>query len=307
MTEDKKDFTEPTLHDYIDIILRRRWIVIVVFVLVFSASLYYALTRPPVYESQATFIIENNEPMLPMLENVRMSERSRPFEFYEAVVGSRLFQEKAAREIVVELADSADMYLTIDEAKLLVFESISLSNPAYADFVGLHSQANDPRVAYTLCTIAARTLKERCQEIDREESMNVVQFVEQQKNNAQHDLESSEKQLQQFREENDALSASADGGLVSDLIGYQTELLNIRTQRELSEKNVIEYRRQLKQIDSRVNESLDRTEIPETIALRREIEDLENLRNGLVQVTGKSDEISRLEDRIMKKKRDLIR
>ncbi|MBN2092993.1 polysaccharide biosynthesis tyrosine autokinase [candidate division KSB1 bacterium] len=304
--DNKIEIKEVTLRDYIDLLLRRKWTVIFSFVLVFSIAIYHNFTQPPVYESLATFMIENQEPMIPLISGVKMNEPARPFEFYNAVVTSRIFRAQTVDEVLIQLQDSAGIKLPVEEAWGLLSKNLSVKNPEYSDFIELHAKANDPKIAYILANVAAKTLKARCQEIDREESMNVVNFVNDQKIEALKDLESVEKALQEFKEKNDALIAGENGGLVKELVEMEAELMSVETQRELAESNLLDYTSRLEKMDFKVNQSLNRTESPEVKNLRDEIEDLEDLRNSLLQVTGKSSEIKNLERKIDSLKRDLI-
>lgn len=304
--DNRIEIKEVTLRDYIDLLLRRKWTVIVSFVLVFSIAIYHNFSQPPVYESMATFMIENQDPMIPLVGGVKMSEPARPFEFYNAVVTSRIFREKAVEEVIIQLQDSARIELPKEEAWGLLSNNLTVHNPEYSDFIELHAKANDPKIAFILANVAATTLKARCKEIDREESMNVVNFVKDQKIEALKDLESVEKALQEFKEKNDALIAGENGGLVKELVEMESELMNVETQRELAESNLLDYASRLDKMDSKVNQSLNRTESPEIKTLRNEIEELEDLRNSLLQVTGKNSEIKNLERKIDSLKRDLI-
>jgi len=301
------EIKEITLHDYIDLLLRRKWTILICFALVLLAAIYFNYTRPPKYESVATFIIESNEPVIPMLTGVKMTEPARPFEFYQAIVASRLFKVQATNGIIAHLKDSANVEISFQEAWKLLEKNLTATSPEYSDFVELHSVANDPQITYILATVTAKTLKERCQEIDKEESMNIVTFVDKQKIKILQELERVEKELQEFKEQTDALIAGENGGLIKELVQMESELLNLQTQRELAESNLEEYEQQLHKMNLRVDESLDKTEMPEIERLRQEIDELEDIRNGLVQVTGKNTEIANLDKRIEEKKRELIR
>ncbi|MDZ7721920.1 MAG: Wzz/FepE/Etk N-terminal domain-containing protein [candidate division KSB1 bacterium] len=43
------------LEDYLDLVLRRRWLILIVFVLVAGVTAFYALSRPEQYASSITF------------------------------------------------------------------------------------------------------------------------------------------------------------------------------------------------------------------------------------------------------------
>ena len=52
-----------TISDYLRIIYNGRWIILLSFVLIFLATVYYTFTSPSVYESTTTVLIESTGSM----------------------------------------------------------------------------------------------------------------------------------------------------------------------------------------------------------------------------------------------------
>jgi len=304
--EQKTTYKEVSIRDYIDLLFRRKWIIIISFAVIFSMSVYHNFTQPPVYESVATFIIENNDAAIPMLNALQIKESSRPFEYYQAIFNSRIFKKRVVESLIKSTADDLIMTLPAGDAWRLIDDNLSISNPEFSDFVEMRVKANDPDIAYLLAKIASETLKARCKEIDQEESKNVVTFVEDQKGKAQVDLERVERMLQEFKEKTNALVIGENGGLLKQLVEMESELLTIQTQRELAETNLNDYEDRLKQMEIQYDATKGKGESPEIQAMRAEINELEDIRNGLTQLTGKNEETSALDKKISDKKKMLV-
>lgn len=301
------DYKEVSIRDYIDLLFRRKWIIIISFIVVFSMSMYHNFTQLPVYESVATFIIENNDAAIPMLNGLKVKESSRPFEFYQAIFNSRIFEKRVVESLITRAADDLETKLSASYAWRLIGKNLTISNPEFSDFVELRAKANDPDIAYLLAQISSEILKARCIEIDQEESKNIVTFVENQKGKAQQDLERVERVLQEFKEKTNSLVAGENGGLLKQLVEMESELLTIQTQRELAETNLRDYENRLKQMEIQYDVSKGRGESPEIQALRAEINEFEDLRNRLTQLTGKNEENNALDKKITNKKKVLVK
>ena len=52
---------EWNLEDYLDLVLRRKYMILVIFVVVLAGVLAYSLTRPDIYSSSVTFSTEESQ------------------------------------------------------------------------------------------------------------------------------------------------------------------------------------------------------------------------------------------------------
>ena len=97
--EENASAREWDLHDYLDLVLRRKYVIIAVFVLTFLATLAYQLTRTPIYGSYSSFIIDQSASTSGIGAERSMSyyywqQQNKPVEYYQAIVGSAVFHEK---------------------------------------------------------------------------------------------------------------------------------------------------------------------------------------------------------------------
>lgn len=298
---------EITLQDIINIIRRRKLTIAIVFLVVMGAATYYALTRPPEYRAEATFIIESNDVVFPGATALKMKESVRPFEFYQAVVKSKSFVEAAAKSLVDSSNKYPDVELSLIDAFSLI-GNLEITNSEYEDFIQLKAIANTPAIAYLLAEIGTQTLKQRCQEIDQEEYQNVVEFVDGQKGRALSELEEIERNLQEFLKNTDTAFLNDDeGGLLKRLMDLEDQLTSVQTEKEVSLANLRTYEKRLGNIETQLTGNIGNTETPEIEAIRRELARLGDQKTKYMQQFGKTHPtITEIDAKIEKKKKDLI-
>ena len=76
---------EINLHDYLDVIVRRKWLIIMFLVLVFLSTLIFTLTSTKIYKAMAVIEVNQASPQVTKFEEVLGSE-VKAREFYETQV-----------------------------------------------------------------------------------------------------------------------------------------------------------------------------------------------------------------------------
>ena len=309
MMNDPFEEKEHTFHDYIAIFYRRKWTILFILMLVLGRTLYIILTKPPEYQSVATIVTKSTDVVFPGANAFSMKESARPFEFYEAIVSSRSFKQCAVAALVDSCSRHPEIQLTLIDAQSLIDDNLEISNLEYKDFIGLKAKAYSPQVAYLLAHVGTLIFKTRCQEIEQEEFQNVVTYVEHQKLIAQEELESIERSLQEFLKRTDtALIGKEDGGVVNKMMDMEEQLAKIQTERELAEANLRAYEQRLTQLESKLEKELGQSEDPQIKALQKELSDLDERKNNLIQDFGANHpEITIIDQKVESKKKDLIR
>ena len=72
-----------TLHDYLMILMKRRWTILVVFVCVFTVGALQTLTETPIYKATVQLLIERQAPRILAQPEGLSSEYSSSEEFYQ--------------------------------------------------------------------------------------------------------------------------------------------------------------------------------------------------------------------------------
>jgi succinoglycan biosynthesis transport protein ExoP len=298
------------LLDYYQMIIRKRWILLFSVLGCLAASILYMAFQPPVYMASSTFSLEpvSNKRQSFSAMDYYLPEETRPIEYYQAMINSRQVGTSLIQAILKQ--DTLVSRLSIPEKKLetVVATSLSLFSSKYTNFVQLTARANDPNLAFTIASEATDILKNRCQEVDREEQQNAVNFIEEQKLVATTKLEEAEHALNTFREKSNlGVTSLEDGGLTKDLVQMENQLTEIQTEKQLAEANLAAYSRRLSQIQGREDNLSASAKSPQAEAFREEIAKLETQRSQLAQSAGPEDgKVKSLERQIEEKKRNLI-
>ncbi len=99
---DWQETEEIQLRDYIDVILRRKWLILTVLALVFLSTLIFTLTVTRIYEASAVVEVSQENPHVTNFQEVLGSE-IQAREFYETQV--ELIRSKAMIHRVIEQLD----------------------------------------------------------------------------------------------------------------------------------------------------------------------------------------------------------
>ncbi|MBN2144119.1 MAG: hypothetical protein JW774_05795, partial [Candidatus Aureabacteria bacterium] len=297
---------ELTLQDYIRLILRRRWIIISSTVGVLLATGLYMLMAPPVYESASIFMLETQN--LSFTEKgMMLAEQTRPLGYYQAIMKSRLYRNRVHDVFFKDLPVDIPKDFDSKEFFSIFQKGVSLASSEYTDFISLKTRANNPYVAYRMAVLTTNILKDRCQEIDREELQNAVNFIDQQTAISKAKLEEAETALQEFRRETKITILDEEGGILNELLEMENKLTQVQTERQLAAANIAAYRRRIssgRNIDTGSELS---GESNDYVAFRNELTDLENQRQKAIQTYGEHHpSVTVIDDQIARKKRDMV-
>ena len=293
---------EIKLTDYIDFVFRYKWTIIITAVAVLIITLMATFTRPLIYRSSCTFMIETTDFGVNKFNQFGLVDKVRPMGFYQAVIRSRKFRDNVAQT----LAQNDSTVVTIGEAYALVKENLSLRSSVIAGMYELEAKTNDPIFTYLLAKIGTDVFKQRCQGIDQEDAQNIVNFVDNQMIVAKDKLETAEREMQKFKEESN-ISFTEDGGLVKKLVEIENQLTSVQTQKELARANLEALNLRLKGRMGEGKATLINSESPQVIQLRNEVTLLEDQKTELLQVSGENNgQVAQLDSKIASKKRELI-
>ena len=268
---------EWTLQDYINLFLRRKFSILVTALLIFAAAAVYTFIRPPQYYSSATFIIESPNMGLGSLLGSQSSARAlaepgRPLEFYQALLESQAYQEQLwqqARGDSIILASG----MTGEEFHRFLQKNIKLTTDK-TELVKLGVTAKSPQLAWRLADLAITVFKLRCKQIELEETRNVVDYVDKQKEISRGKLEDAERSLQEFNESTSFAVSDEEGGLLKKLVELESGLAEVQSQRELAEANIAAYNQRLNDLKAPNTPELNDIDTPRTKELRSRLDRL---------------------------------
>lgn len=295
------------LQDYIDLVFKRKWLIIISTVIVLSATVIYTLSRPPVYESRSTFMLETRDIGFSE-EGLAITQQTRPLEYYQGVMQSRVFQNRAVQELLKPDEENLEKDATASSVYFDVLKhGLTLNSSEYSDFIQLIVRANSPQLVYNVARVSTEVLKIRCQEIDNEELQNTVEYIENKKEISRKELEQCERALQEYKEEHNVAVTDDGSGLMDELIGYENELTKIQTEKQLGIANLEAYNRRIAQIQGIEEISNANERAPEVNQILDEIQNLEDEKLNLIAIHGEeSQEVETISDQIETKRRNMV-
>ena len=299
------------LQDYLDLALRKKTIILIIFTLVTTIGLVYTLTRPPLYFACTSFVIDENEGVgvgSERMPNYFLGQEGKPIEYYHEILNSPLFTQQ-----VLEAASRDSVLLSMPEQTTVkqtiasvLSNQLSLGKNEHSSIMTLGVSAPDAQIAWRAAVLAVETFRRRNQEIEKEGAQTIVSFIEKQRIEAQMRLETTERALQEFKGTGKIRLSVEDQQIVSRTGDLEALLAEIETQRKLAETNISSYQQQLKKFyasDKLPQWSLDQ---PEIQTQQRILESLENEKNSLLTQPDKNNgALAQLESQIARQKTQL--
>ncbi|MBM3236860.1 polysaccharide biosynthesis tyrosine autokinase [Candidatus Poribacteria bacterium] len=234
---------EPEIHlrDYFYVILVRKWFVLLGFMAVLFATIYYIVTTTPIYEAKVDLLYEKykSTPILLQGLEVSMNPSSLQLEAQKRIlVSPEIVQEVAIRFNALD----PDYNLTMED----ITENLDISSPPKADNVlELSATTDSPQKAAALANIAADIYIKKLEDRKNADLDRAITFLEQQKEALDKMLQKDEEDLNQFREREGILFPSTKGSstadtaslsysLLSQLGQLQQDVLDVQMQRDLA-------------------------------------------------------------------------
>ncbi len=216
------DFQEEPLHltDYIRIIYRGRWLIVVSFVVVFLAAVYYTLTTPPTYEAATTLLIESSNSMERDFFNLTaFGNQANLINNQIEILKSRNIADRVIRRL--EKSDVRDSlrlfqpneegeYLTFDERVAVVMNSMDVEPKRDTDIITLTYQAGTPFEAAFIANVIAEEFAQLNAETNRIEVSEMRKFIEDRLKIKAKELQKSEENLRNFQEKEKIASLDAE-------------------------------------------------------------------------------------------------
>lgn len=303
---------EITIRDYFEMLLRKRWFILIVFISVFSITTLITLTRPLKYIATSIFTValdDNYSYGLAKYSGLGRSGRSP--DFYAAVLNSVTFQRR-----IVELARQDSLLNSIPEFHIqdvlpLISRNMSLGMTQGSDLSSLSLMAPHPIIAYRLATIATEQYKEQCKSIEEEESRNVVTFVDKQKQIAWQKLEETERALHEYKQKSSLVTSDngVEVSVLKKLAELEAQLTEIQTQREMAEATIRTFDRRLQNLKGmEPTTSVTEMESPIIKDLRKDLEQLNSMHQQLINQYGPTAaQVVEMENRIKQKRDEFIK
>ena len=203
-----------SIHDYLDIVYRKKWLIVLVFACVFLATLYIVQKQPQQYASGSKIYLEyvagNTLPTLAELAGGRKSSQ-RSVEFYLGVFNSSSFRRAVHHNLVGHAIRLGMNELDAAEISGQTLRSLRMLSWRYEGYYRITVRSATPDIAFAADSIATGLYAEHCRIIANQEAETMAQFVEVQFDSARENLTRAEESLQEFRRRNNLFPLSSGG------------------------------------------------------------------------------------------------
>jgi capsular exopolysaccharide synthesis family protein len=250
-----------SLHDYLGILLKRRWAFLAVFIGIVATSAFYSFTATPIYKSTVQLLIERQAPRL--LEQQPGSSEYSPSndEFYQTQY--KLLESRALAKIVADklqlknnpvyaaifqkLPPNADEALKQRAEESLVgaiAAGVKVTPIRESSLVDVSFSDPDPKLAARVVNTLAQCYIQQSLDLRFAASQEGADWLHQKLTEARKKLEDSEARLNEYKkeqnivtsEDKETLTAQNLEQLNKDLLAAQTQRMESETRfREVSQ------------------------------------------------------------------------
>lgn len=215
MVEPFREFEQPeeeqiSLQDYLRILYRGRWIIVLSFVVVVVATAIFTFTADPVYEASGKIIVESKGSMERALFDLNyFGNQTTLITNQVEILQSRRLAEAVVRFLEsVPFRDSLQIFQPADDGSYMDFreqtewimDHLEVSPKKDADVIEIKFQAGTPFEAAKICNVIMQTYRNLNREFNRIEFKELRQFLEKQLEKKAEELRKSEEALKEYRQ-----------------------------------------------------------------------------------------------------------
>ncbi|MCH7755644.1 polysaccharide biosynthesis tyrosine autokinase [candidate division KSB1 bacterium] len=313
-----------TIHDYLAIFYRSRWLIVVVFLATMLGVTYYTFTTPPTYEASTTLMIVEKQGMGQSLFDVTgFSQQRTLINNQVEILKSRFLAQEVIRRLLNSAKrDSLELVhdLGIEKTTIDILKelrgSITVSPIRDTDFISLKVKAPSPFEAAFLTKTVAEVYQDMDRDFTRGEISQVVQFLDDQLSRKETDLKQSEETLKTFLEKEKIASLGEEATQIVEQSAefetlYQEALIDL----EVTRKRLDYLKSRLGKSKETLEAEIARVSSPLVLHLRKEMAEIERniavyLSQGVVkgdpQVGREREKLNAIKTRLTEEIRKLI-
>jgi len=281
---------EMNLADYLRVILKRKRIIILSFILVFLSTLYYTLKQTPIYQTSSEVKIEQRKSVAEILtELVTWSPGDEMVSQVNFIQSFQIMEDVAKKLNLV----NPDMN-SIDRLGIVkgIQGQISADQVEYTNMISISAVSSDPKEAMDLANTTALVYVEAHFENKKREAANVKEFVKNQLDHYLSELQKGENALQEFRNKNPLIIEREAKNVTP--IEYDPSIGRLKTE-------IVTLELELATLESKYTD-----EHPEVKALKQRVSKARrDFSENVDQITRQQRDISAKEIELMKLRRNI--
>lgn len=218
MFEEEFEQQQVSIQDYIRILFRSRWIIIVSFIVVLLGTLYYTYTTDPVYEATTTVLIQGDGMEQGIFEPIYFGNQRTLLTNQIEILKSRTLAERVVKRLdLSDIRDSLAIFKPNEEGTVLSLRAMAgwlggnmeVEQRKDTDIIEIRFRAGTSFEAAFIVNEIADEFKLLNAETNRAEITDLRFFIEKQLDKKKEELANAEEELRAFQEREKV--ASLDG------------------------------------------------------------------------------------------------
>jgi succinoglycan biosynthesis transport protein ExoP len=266
------------LHDYLDIIRRRKWIIIQTFAVVAAIGLITTMMTTPIYRATAKLKVE----AAPLTITTQNSENPLASILSQSQPDSveTQIQMLQTEPFVQKVLDGAAVPVRADRPAPV----IKVSNIDRTNVIVVQVESPSPREAARVAQTMLELHKQEAKETSTKGLTDALKFVTRESRKAKAALDRAEQQLEAFRSRNRVTELTAEQeSQIKNFIEMETQLLATRNNVTRVKAEMAEIQDQLKK-EPEQSEARVINENPRHSLLQNQLDDLKQRRVALLQL-----------------------
>ena len=194
MINSEKSFN---IHDYIEIILRRIWYIIIPFVIVLAAASLFAIVSPKVYSASSLILVTPQKVPEAYIKPTVTSKIEDRLQSIKQEILSRTRLEQVISEL--KLYSSEDKSLSREEIISLMRKNIRVELRGKEGYLSITFSGKDPRVVATVTNKLTSLFIEENLKLREQQAQGTSEFISVELNATKAKLEEQEKEVTNFK------------------------------------------------------------------------------------------------------------
>ena len=276
-------------HDYLEIVARRKWVAVGVFLGVLALTVLYIVRTRPVFEARATMMLTTS---------------SDVFSEQQGSVASQLTRDNKVSNNI-RLLRSGNVYAKVagrlPDAKVLFHSTVSTQPMKDADGIQLVVSAPEPTTAVAVANAYVETYQEYADQLNRANASAIRQFIEEQLAVAGSRLDSFERNLAQFKRVHQLTEIGAGASaLTARQLGLAAQYEQTMIETQVKQTQLANVQSQIEQAGEGLTDKLGGISSPLVANLQAAMNQLEVEKTNLIirGFDGNSERIRVLDRRI---------
>ena len=261
---------EIKLKDYYRIILRHRKLILLIFVLVMAATIYYTVNAPRIYESSGKILLELNKQtdLFFTTGGFGRNDVNNQME----VIKSPSVMENAIEKLKRNPNAESFPILSSDNPKGILIKEINVSAERETDIVNVSFKSTNPEEAQAVINSIMSSYQEENLTYARAEATTVREFLEKQLDVTSKKLAISEEDLREYKITHEVFSLSEETKeMITNMVEFEAQLSSARTDLQVVVQKLNYLKSELSKLDDTLGDEMISISSPLLEQLRQKL------------------------------------